>query len=151
LWHGFLCSLFILNCNTCFQSLFFQDWSIFTVLLVTVLGALFLAWINPSTGLGDEYIQFIESVVPGHSSEAAITLLLTIFGVAHSGLASLRPWAEEVIGARVREDENTMKTMSDTAAQTWWCGLGWGVGFIVLDQHISYLIFLFVSRKPLHT
>jgi len=30
-----------------------------------------------------------------------IGLLLTIFGVAHSGLASLRPKAEEIIGARV--------------------------------------------------
>jgi len=34
-----------------------------------------------------------------------IAVLLTIFGVAHSGLASLRAWAEEVIGARVRRRE----------------------------------------------
>lgn len=63
-----------------------------------------MAWINPATGLGDEYIQYLNEIVPGHSSEAVIAVLLTIFGVAHSGLASLRPWAEEVIGARVRLD-----------------------------------------------
>jgi zeta-carotene isomerase len=34
-----------------------------------------------------------------HSS-VTIVLLLTIFGVAHSGLASLRPKGEEIIGAR---------------------------------------------------
>jgi hypothetical protein len=34
--------------------------------------------------------------------QVTVALLLTIFGVAHSGLASLRPWAEEIIGARVR-------------------------------------------------
>ncbi|GAB5034946.1 15-cis-zeta-carotene chloroplastic-like [Nannochloropsis oceanica] len=77
-----------------------KNWGIFTLLLVTVLGALFVAWINPATGLGDEYIQYLNEIVPGHSSEAVIAVLLTIFGVAHSGLASLRPWAEEVIGAR---------------------------------------------------
>lgn len=38
----------------------------------------------------------------GQSPEATIALLLTFFGVAHSGLASLRPKMEEVIGARVR-------------------------------------------------
>lgn len=35
-----------------------------------------------------------------------MALLLTIFGIAHSGLASLRPKAEEIIGARVRERRN---------------------------------------------
>lgn len=34
--------------------------------------------------------------------QVTIALLLTIFGVAHSGLASLRPFAEDIIGARVR-------------------------------------------------
>lgn len=78
-----------------------QSWAIFTLLLVTVLGGLFVAWINPATGFGDEYTQAVQSLA-GQSPEATIALLLTIFGVAHSGLASLRPKMEEVIGARVR-------------------------------------------------
>lgn len=72
------------------------------MLLVTVLGGLFVAWINPATGLGDEYTQAVQALAPGRSPEATIALLLTIFGVAHSGLASLRPKMEDIIGARVR-------------------------------------------------
>ena len=33
----------------------------------------------------------------GPSPEAVIAKLLIFFGVAHSGLASLRPWAEEIV------------------------------------------------------
>ena len=79
-----------------------QSWAIFTLLLVTVLGGLFVAWINPSTGFGDEYTQAVQSLAPGQSPEVTIGLLLTIFGIAHSGLASLRPKMEDIIGARVR-------------------------------------------------
>ena len=41
---------------------FLQSWAIFTLLLVTVLGGLFVAWINPATGFGDEYTQVGRSV-----------------------------------------------------------------------------------------
>jgi hypothetical protein len=39
-----------------------QDWGIFTVLLVTVLGALYVLWIDPATGFGDEYLTAVESI-----------------------------------------------------------------------------------------
>jgi hypothetical protein len=41
-----------------------QSWAIFTTLLVTVLGGLWVLWLNPSTGYGDEFLHAIESFSP---------------------------------------------------------------------------------------
>lgn len=41
-----------------------QAWATFGVLVSIVLGALFVLWINPSTGFGDEYITAVESISP---------------------------------------------------------------------------------------
>jgi len=76
-----------------------KSWGIFGVLLTTVLGALYFFWINNDTGLGDDYIHLLETIAQG-DSQAVMALLLVIFGIVHSGLASLRPAAEEIIGAR---------------------------------------------------
>ncbi|GIL43940.1 hypothetical protein Vafri_1525 [Volvox africanus] len=75
-----------------------KSWALFTVLLSTVLGALYLVWIQPGVGLADDYLAAIQSIAG--SSEITITLILLFFAIAHSGLAGLRPYGEEVIGAR---------------------------------------------------
>ncbi|GIL82018.1 hypothetical protein Vretimale_1530 [Volvox reticuliferus] len=75
-----------------------KSWALFTVLLSIVMGALYLVWIQPGVGLADDYLAAIQSVAGG--SEITIALILFIFAIAHSGLAALRPYGEEVIGAR---------------------------------------------------
>ncbi|CEL93844.1 unnamed protein product [Vitrella brassicaformis CCMP3155] len=75
-----------------------KSWGIFSVLLVTVLGALYVSWISPETGFGKDYLRLLEST--SDSPEVVMTELMGIFAVAHSGLASLRPRMEGIIGAR---------------------------------------------------
>ncbi|GLC43362.1 15-cis-zeta-carotene isomerase [Pleodorina starrii] len=75
-----------------------KSWALFVALLSTVLGALYLVWIQPGAGLADDYLAAIESVAG--SSEATIALILLVFAIAHSGLAGLRPYGEQVIGPR---------------------------------------------------
>lgn len=47
-------------------------------------------WIQPGTGLADDYLALVESV--SSSSELTVVLILFIFAVFHSGLAGLRPY-----------------------------------------------------------
>ncbi|KAG5185946.1 NnrU protein-domain-containing protein [Tribonema minus] len=75
------------------------SWISFGGVFTVVMAALWYLWINESTGYGDDFIRALESVSGGNSS-VTIVLLLGIFAVAHSGLASLRPKGEEIIGAR---------------------------------------------------
>jgi len=76
-----------------------KSWGIFLVLLTTVLGALYVFWINTDTGYGDDYINLVEKLAD-NNSQVVMGLLLLFFGIIHSGLASIRPLAEEVVGAR---------------------------------------------------
>lgn len=73
-------------------------WGIFTMLLVTVLAALYVVWISPDGGLAKDYVQALKGLTS--NPEAVIVELLAVFAVAHSGLAYLRPSGEKLIGAR---------------------------------------------------
>eukprot|EP00290_Baffinella_frigidus_P002102 CAMPEP_0180181838 /NCGR_PEP_ID=MMETSP0986-20121125/40335_1 /TAXON_ID=697907 /ORGANISM="non described non described, Strain CCMP2293" /LENGTH=386 /DNA_ID=CAMNT_0022135145 /DNA_START=7 /DNA_END=1167 /DNA_ORIENTATION=+ len=75
-----------------------KSWAQFTGVFVTVFAALFVLWLNPSTGFGDEFAQaFIN--LGGGDSTVAMVAMLTFFGVAHSGLAGLRRTGEEAINS----------------------------------------------------
>jgi zeta-carotene isomerase len=76
-----------------------EDWVKFVAVLVTVLGGLFVVWIYPPTGLADEFVDALEGLMGGNT-EATMMLILVIFGIAHSGLAGLRPKGEAIIGER---------------------------------------------------
>jgi zeta-carotene isomerase len=83
-----------------FEQQSIRSWAIFGVLVSLVMGGLYLAWISPSgPALGAAYVRAVQDAC-GDSSPLAMLVLLGIFGVAHSGLASLRPLAEPVVGAR---------------------------------------------------
>ncbi|KAG2428085.1 hypothetical protein HYH02_014476 [Chlamydomonas schloesseri] len=75
-----------------------KSWALFVVLLSTVLAALYVVWIQPGTGLADDYLGALESLAG--SSEATMALILLVFAIAHSGLAGLRPKGEELVGPR---------------------------------------------------
>jgi hypothetical protein len=76
-----------------------KDWTLFFTLLTVVVGALYAVWIAPNgPGIGGEFVSSIEHLL--NSSEATILGILLVFAIAHSGLAYLRPYGEELIGAR---------------------------------------------------
>jgi len=76
-----------------------QSWGIFSALLTGVLGLLYVVWIAPGSGLADDYLNVLEAVTGGNP-EATILMILFVFACFHSGLAGLRPYGEQVIGAR---------------------------------------------------
>jgi len=75
------------------------DWGRFVAVLVAVLGGLAVVWVYPPTGYADEFVRAVEALAGGNP-EAAMLLILFIFGLAHSGLAGLRSRGEALIGAR---------------------------------------------------
>jgi zeta-carotene isomerase len=77
-----------------------QAWGQFLVAVSGVLALIFYAWVYDG-GLhwGDQYKDIMEGLAGGDST-LTITYMLGFFAVMHSGLASLRPKAEEIIGAR---------------------------------------------------
>ncbi|KAI0492657.1 hypothetical protein KFK09_026933 [Dendrobium nobile] len=74
------------------------SWVYFTVILGAVLFALDALWINPSTGYGAAFISAVSSI--SESPEVVVLILVLIFAVIHSGLASLRDTFEKLIGER---------------------------------------------------
>ncbi len=68
-----------------------RSWAYFMAVLTTVLGALYVVWIQPGFGLADDFIAALEGAAGGNS-EATIALMLLVFAIAHSGLAGLRPY-----------------------------------------------------------
>ena len=79
-----------------------EDWITFTAATGTVLIILSYIWILPwGPHLGDSFVSGIQGVI--QTTDPAITVAseLIVFAIAHSGLAGLRPYAEEIIGARI--------------------------------------------------
>ncbi|XP_074565413.1 15-cis-zeta-carotene isomerase, chloroplastic [Curcuma longa] len=75
-----------------------SSWVYFTAILGVVLGALNILWISPSTGFGAAYIDAVSGL--SESPEVVLLMLVFIFAVVHSGLASLRDSGEKLIGER---------------------------------------------------
>ncbi len=78
-----------------------SSWLNFGVAVSGVLGVLYYVWLyGGGPQLGNEYKDWMESLARGDST-LAITFMLGFFAICHSGLASIRPKAEEIVGARV--------------------------------------------------
>ncbi|KAH6757707.1 hypothetical protein C2S51_038687 [Perilla frutescens var. frutescens] len=75
-----------------------SSWVYFTLILGVVLYVLNVAWIDNSTGFGKVFIDALSSI--SDSPEVVMLLLILIFAVVHSGLASLRDTGEKLIGER---------------------------------------------------
>lgn len=74
-----------------------ESWAIFAAAVSVVLGALYVLWIRSDTGYCDDYLALFEALDNPHLGTAGLGL---VFAFAHSGLAALRPYAEEVVGPR---------------------------------------------------
>lgn len=77
-----------------------DKWKEFAVAVGGVLGSLAYVWGVPGgPELGNKFVAAVESAAGGDST-VAIVYMLGIFAVVHSGLASLRPKGEEIVGAK---------------------------------------------------
>ncbi|URE13641.1 NnrU protein [Musa troglodytarum] len=75
-----------------------SSWAYFTAILGAVLVALDVLWISPSTGFGTVYIDAVSRL--SDRPEVVLLMLIFIFAIVHSGLASLRDDGEKLIGER---------------------------------------------------
>lgn len=83
------------------QSQDVNKWKEFFIAVGGVLGSLFYVWLYPNGPLlGEAFVNSVEDLAHGDST-LSITYMLFIFAVVHSGLASLRPYAEEIVGPKV--------------------------------------------------
>lgn len=78
-----------------------EDWIKFSVATGTVLAAVSYVWFLPfGPHLGDSFLQTVQTTIGTTAPDVTIFAMLSFFAVAHSGLAGLRPYAEEIVGAR---------------------------------------------------
>lgn len=76
-------------------------WLTFYAAVGTILTAVVVLWIYPATGYGDDFLSFLEKDI-AHGNTHLVTLAFgIIFPILHSGLASLRPAGEKIVGARM--------------------------------------------------
>ena len=77
-----------------------ESWCKFTAAVSAVLGSLFYIWVwDNGLQWGNEFKEIFENLAGGDST-TTIVYMLGFFAIVHSGLASLRPIAEDIIGAR---------------------------------------------------
>jgi len=77
-----------------------RNWLTFIAAVGAILSVLGVLWIYPSTGYGDDFVAYLERLAGGNSHLVTLAFGL-IFPIVHSGLASLRPYAEQLTGARL--------------------------------------------------
>jgi zeta-carotene isomerase len=78
-----------------------DSWIKFSAATGFVLIALSYLWFIPGgPAWGDVFLDGTQAAIGTTDPAATIFAMLTIFAVAHSGLAGLRPYAEEIVGAR---------------------------------------------------
>jgi hypothetical protein len=78
-----------------------RGWFTFSVAVATILTAVAILWIYPPTGYADDFLAAIEDFT-GRNNPHLVTFCFGIlFPVVHSGLASLRPLGEQVVGSRI--------------------------------------------------
>jgi len=78
------------------------DWVKFTLATGFVLVSLSYLWFLPEgPHWGNTFLETTQSAIGTKDPAATIFSLLTVFAISHSGLAGLRPYAEDIVGARV--------------------------------------------------
>ncbi|KAG7365768.1 NnrU nitric oxide reduction family protein [Nitzschia inconspicua] len=77
-----------------------QGWFTFTAAVAAIMTAVAVLWVLPSTGYSDDFLHGLEQAT--NNNPHLITLAFgIIFPIVHSGLASLRPYGEQIVGARM--------------------------------------------------
>lgn len=68
-----------------------SSWAAFFSLLTGVSALIYVTWIAPGIGVGEDFVEYLESFANA-SSEMTMLGILAVFAVVHSGLAYLRPY-----------------------------------------------------------
>jgi zeta-carotene isomerase len=77
-----------------------SGWFTFSAAVATILTFVAVLWVYPPTGYADDFLASLETIAGGNPH--IVTLLFgVIFPIVHSGLASLRPLGEKLVGARI--------------------------------------------------
>ena len=77
-----------------------RQWLTFSAAVGTIMTAVAVLWVYPPTGYSDDFTAFLEDIAGGNPH--LVTLMYGIlFPIVHSGLASLRPYGEKIVGARI--------------------------------------------------
>jgi len=76
-----------------------RGWFTFTAAVGTIMTAVVVLWVYHPTGYSDDFLAALENIAGGNPH--IVTLIFgIIFPIVHSGLASLRPLGEQLVGAR---------------------------------------------------
>lgn len=76
-----------------------RGWFTFSAAVGTIMTAVIVLWVYHPTGYSDDFQAFLDQVAGGNPH--LVTLIYgIIFPIVHSGLASLRPLGEKIVGAR---------------------------------------------------
>jgi zeta-carotene isomerase len=76
-----------------------RGWFTFSAAVASILTAVAILWVYPVTGYADDFLAGLENIAGGNPH--IVTLMFgIIFPIVHSGLASLRPYGEQMVGAR---------------------------------------------------
>ena len=77
-----------------------RGWFTFSVAVASILTAVAVLWIYPPTGYADDFLAGIEDFTGGKNPHLVTLFFGILFPIVHSGLASLRPFGEQIVGAR---------------------------------------------------
>lgn len=78
-----------------------DKWLKFSAATGTVLAAVSYVWFLPmGPHMGDLFLNTLQSTMGTTDPAVTVFSMLAFFAVSHSGLAGLRPYAEEIVGAR---------------------------------------------------
>jgi len=77
-----------------------DGWVNFSLAVSAILTALAVLWIYPATGYSDDVLYWLEHDICQDNSHLVTLVFGIVFLLVHSGLASLRPYAEDLVGAR---------------------------------------------------
>ncbi len=78
-----------------------SDWIKFSVATGTVLAAVAYLWVlDFGSHWGDAFLNNVQATLDTTDPAVTVFAMLSIFAVAHSGMAGLRPYAEQIVGPR---------------------------------------------------
>jgi zeta-carotene isomerase len=77
-----------------------RGWFTFSAAVGAIMTAVAVVWVYPVTGYSDDFLHALETLTD-HNSHLVTLAFGIIFPIVHSGLASLRPYGEQAVGARI--------------------------------------------------